>query len=160
MADQSIEKNSRVRLNFSLSLPNGEIIDSNFQRDPVAFQLGDGSMLPGFEQQLIGLRAGDEIEVSLAAEQAFGAVNPQNRQRLDRARFASLMEDDLVPFEAGSVVSFKDAGGFDLPGVIKEIAADYVIVDFNHPLAGKEIIFKARIADVLSGDVKPVEIKI
>jgi len=47
-----------------------------------------------------------------------------------------------------------------LPGVIKEIAADYVIVDFNHPLAGKEIIFKARIADVLSGDVKPVEIKI
>ena len=71
-----------------------------------------------------------------------------------------MLEDDLIPTEVGAVVSFKDAGGFDLPGVIADISPSTVIVDFNHPLAGKDIVFKARIVSVIDADVDAVEIKV
>jgi len=117
-------------------------------------------MLPGFEQQLLGLKAGDELEVVLPAAQAFGEVNPQNQQSFPVARFQNLLEDELMPTEPGSVVSFKDAGGFDLPGVVSKITDDLVYIDFNHPLAGKDIQFKAKILTVMPADVDAVEIKL
>ena len=58
------------------------------------------------------------------------------------------------------MVSFKDAGGNDLPGVIAEITASTVVVDFNHPLAGKNIVFTARIISVIDADVEAVEIRV
>lgn len=159
-ARQSIAAGSRVSLHFSLSLPGGELIDSNFDSSPASFRMGDGSMLPGFEQQLLGLSAGDELDTTLAAELAFGAINPANKHRFPIAKFQNLLEDDLIPTEVGAVVSFKDAGGFDLPGVIADISPSTVIVDFNHPLAGKDIVFKARIVSVIDADVDAVEIRL
>ena len=157
---QCIAAGSLVSLNFSLALTTGELIDSNFEQPAASFRLGDGTMLPGFEQELLGLSRGDEIESTLVAEQAFGAINPANRHRFPIAKFRNLLEDDLIPTEVGAVVSFKDAGGGDLPGVIAELTESVVVVDFNHPLAGKEIVFKARINSVIDADVEAVEIKV
>lgn len=159
-ADECIAAGSRVSLQFSLALADGELIDSNFEGKAASFRLGDGSMLPGFEAQLIGHRAGDEIECRLSAEQAFGEINPANIHRFPIAKFQNLLEDELIPLEVGAMVSFKDAGGFDLPGVIASISDSTVVVDFNHPLAGKEILFKARIHTVIAADVDAVEIKL
>lgn len=158
--DNTIELGSQVSLHFSLELANGELVDSNFESDPASFRIGDGSMLPGFEAVLIGLKAGNEVEKLLPSEQAFGDVNPRNRHRFPIAKFRDLLEDDLIPTEVGSVVSFKDAAGFDLPGVISDIADDSIGVDFNHPLAGKQIVFKAAIVSVVPPDVDAVEIKL
>ncbi len=155
-----IETGSYISLYFSLALVSGELVDGNFDKKPAGFRLGDGSILPGFEQQLIGLRAGDEIESLLSAKQAFGEINSANRHRFAIARFKNLLEDDLIPTQVGSVVSFKDAGGFDLPGVVADISESTVLVDFNHPLAGKAIVFKARIDSVIAADVETVEIKV
>ncbi len=160
VAKQSIEAGSRVSLHFSLSLHGGELIDSNFDGPAASFRMGDGSMLPGFEQQLLGLGAGDEIDTTLSAEQAFGEINPGNIHRFPIAKFQNLLEDELIPTEVGAVVSFKDAGGFDLPGVIVSISAATVVVDFNHPLAGKDIVFRARIVSVIDADVDAVEIRV
>ncbi len=74
----AIEAGSLICLHFSLALSGGEVVDSNFESSPARFRLGDGSMLPGFEQALLGLQAGSEIETLLMPEQAFGAVNPNN----------------------------------------------------------------------------------
>ena len=117
-------------------------------------------MLPGFEQKLLGLCAGSELEVLIPAEQAFGEINLGNQQCLAIAKFRNLLEDELMPAEIGSVVSFKDAGGFDLPGVVFKITDESVYVDFNHPLAGREILFKAKIVSVMPADVNAVEIKL
>lgn len=158
--DNAIELGSQVSLHFSLALANGELVDSNFESDPASFRIGDGSMLPGFEAVLMGLKAGNEVEKLLTSEQAFGDVNPRNRHKFPIAKFKDLLEDDLIPTEVGSVVSFKDAAGFDLPGVISDIADDSIGVDFNHPLAGKQIVFKAAIVSVVPPDVDAVEIKL
>lgn len=141
---------ARISLHFSLSLADGDIIDSNFGNEPANFQLGDGSMLPGFEEQLIGLAAGDATEVTLTPDKAFGEVNPQNIHQISRIKFKSFLEDEYDSLEPGSVVSFKDPSGFDLSGVVKKKTDSLVIVDFNHPLAGKAIVFKAEIIAVTS----------
>lgn len=158
--DLAIENNSLVSLHFSLALAGGDVIDSNFDKQAASFRFGDGSMLPGFEEKLLGLKAGDRIESVLRPEQAFGEVNPENMHRFPIAKFKNLLEDELINTEVGTVISFKDAGGFDLPGVVASISESTVVVDFNHPLAGKQILFKASIEAVIGADVDTVEIKL
>ena len=159
-ADVVIQIGAYIELHFSLSLTNGDVIDSNFDGKPAAFKLGDGNMLPGFESVLLGFKSGDELEETIAADNAFGQPNPDNCQRFAIAKFQHLIDDELMPTEVGSVVSFKDPGGFDIPGVIKAIDSDAVTVDFNHPLAGKDIVFKAKIISVLEPEQQPLEIKL
>ena len=157
--DIQIETGSLVSLHFSLALTDGHVIDSNFAAPAAKFRLGDGNMLPGFEAVLIGLKPGQELETILEPEQAFGVVNPRNQHRFPVAKFKNLLEDELISTEVGAVVSFKDAAGFSLPGVIAEISDQTIAVDFNHPLAGKRIVFKANIVAVLPADVAGVEVK-
>jgi FKBP-type peptidyl-prolyl cis-trans isomerase SlpA len=156
----TIVAGSQVTLHFSLALPDGGIIDSNFDKKPASFRLGDGQMLPGFEQVLLGLCTGEKVETTLEAKEAFGERNPRNEQVFPLEKFEHLLEDDLITTQVGSVVSFKDAGGFDLPGVVKAIGEKTVSVDFNHPLAGKAIVFTARIVSVLPPEEQVVEVKL
>lgn len=150
----------KISLHFSLALSTGEIIDSNFDKTAASFKLRDGSMLPGFEACLLGKCAGDEVEVLLPPEHGFGEVNPKNIQYFPLGKFRQMLQDELIPTEVGSVISFKDAGGFDLPGVVKNIDEDSITVDFNHPLAGKSILFKAKILQVIAAELDAVEIRL
>ena len=157
---EQIEQGSLVSLHFSLALESGDIIDSNFGARAASFRIGDGNMLPGFEATLLGMRAGEEIEILLKPEAAFGPVNPRNLHRFPIAKFTDLLEDELMPTAVGSVVSFKDAAGFDLPGIVAAIDASGITIDFNHPLAGKAIQFKAAILSVVAPDVAAVEVRL
>ncbi len=147
--DSSIVEGARVTLHFSLSLETGDIVDSNYAGKPASFHVGDGSLLPGFEECLLGMGINDEIEKKLPAEQAFGEINPRNVHSFPAAKFKSLIEDPLNPAEVGSIVSFQDPGGGDLPGVITRLNKDTITVDFNHPLAGKAIVFRAKILAII-----------
>lgn len=142
-ADDEIGPGKIVTLHFALLLENGEIIDSNFAGQPVSFTVGDGSLLAGFEQVLMGLQAGAKNEVLLAPDAAFGAVNEDNVQRFARYQFPP----DLT-LAAGLVINFADSAGNTQAGVVKNFDSAYVEVDFNHPLAGRSIRFKFHIHDV------------
>ena len=149
-----------MTLHFSLLLTSGEVIDSNFEQEPPSFKLGDGCMLPGFERLLLGLGTGDDIEELLQPEQAFGTANQGNFHRFPVAKFEQLLEDELIPTEVGSMVCFKDPKGFDLSGVVTDISDGLIGIDFNHPLAGKQIIFRARIISVIPANIDAVEVKL
>ncbi len=138
-----IETNTRVTLNFSLSLESGEEVDTNFGADPVSFVMGDGSLLPGFERRLIGMRAGDEAEFRIPPEEGFGEPQDDNVQFISRADF-----DKDAPLEPGMLFTFTDAAGGEVPGMIAEVGDERVTVDFNHPLSGRTIHFKVCIAHV------------
>ena len=148
-ASVTIVEGSRVTLHFSLALATGDLVDSNFAGKPATFIVGDGSLLPGFEEQLMGLASGEECDVVLAPEQAFGEINPRNVHNFPAAKFKSLIEDPMNPAEAGTIVSFQDPGGGDLPGVVTKLTKSTITVDFNHPLAGKTIAFRAKILSVI-----------
>ncbi len=144
--DTRITTGTQVALHFSVALENGIEIDNtraNYS-DPVSLVIGDGNLLPGFEQALLGLRAGDRRTVHLPPEDAFGAWNPDNIQRFDRAQFALTGEVPVV----GTMMEFTDKGGSTLPGVISKVTDDQVEVDFNHPLAGRNVVFEVEIAKV------------
>ncbi|PYF78181.1 FKBP-type peptidyl-prolyl cis-trans isomerase SlpA [Marinomonas alcarazii] len=136
-----ITATSRVALHFELSLEDGQIVDSNFSKAPASFVFGDGSLLPDFEAALLGMSAGQEASFVMPPEKAFGAHNESNIQRMPRSQFS-------MDLEEGMVVSFADMSKNELPGVIAEIGEQEVIVDFNHPLAGRSLTFRAQIVDV------------
>jgi FKBP-type peptidyl-prolyl cis-trans isomerase SlpA len=144
----SVSEGTRVRLNFSLSLEDGSEIDSNFTGDAVEFVIGDGSLLPGFERLLFGMSVGERKIFTVTPEQAFGMPNENNVQEMEQSQF----EDD-VELEVGLVFSFADASGGELPGMVVAYDDDWVTVDFNHPLAGRTILF-----DVLIHRVEAAEL--
>jgi FKBP-type peptidyl-prolyl cis-trans isomerase SlpA len=142
MSEQRIGQNSTVTLHFALKFENGDVVDSNFEKDPVTFTVGDGNLLPGFERALFGLKEADKRSFEILPEQAFGTPNEQNVQVMPRAQFADM------ELEYGILVIFKDAAGGEMPGVVKEFNEQQVTIDFNHPLAGKVITFDVEIIAV------------
>ena len=130
---------TRVGLAFSLKLDTGELIDSTEDR-VVEFEVGDGSLLPGFESALFGLFAGDGGDFDIDAENGFGLPNDENVHMMKRTDF-----DRSIGLEPGLVVSFADADRGELPGVVKRLLGDLVEVDFNHPLSGRNLVFSAQI---------------
>jgi FKBP-type peptidyl-prolyl cis-trans isomerase SlpA len=143
MNDLAVGPGTEVTLHFALSLEDGSLIDSNFESEPVTFVMGDGNLLPGFEEVLVGLQAGDERSFVIPPEKGFGVHNPVNIQEFPRKQFPEDME-----LAEGLVLSFADAQQNELPGVVRAFDGDTVTVDFNHPLAGRDIAFKVRIIDV------------
>ena len=136
-----IQAGTSVTLHFSLALENGHIVDSNFEGNPATFSVGDGNLLPGFESRLLGLAVGDEREFIISPENAFGQHNAQNVQAVDRGNF------DESELEIGSILSFQNGDG-ELPGVIIALEENQVMVDFNHPLSGKNIVFQVKIVEI------------
>ncbi len=142
MSEQRIGQGSTVTLHFSLKFDNGEVVDSNFEKDPATFTIGDGSLLPGFERVLFGLKDADKRTFEILPEQGFGTPNEQNVQVMPRSQF------DSMELDYGVLVIFKDAAGGEMPGVVKAFDDKQVTVDFNHPLAGKVITFEVKIITV------------
>lgn len=154
-----VKPGARVTLHFSLTLPDGTLIDSNYNHQPATFTVGDGSLLPGFEAALSGYGPDDSVRVRLSPDQAFGAVNPANIQTFPRERFARLLANSTDPVIPGTVLAFADGAGNDIPGVVKSIDDELMTVDFNHPLAGREIDFAADIISVVAPGVEVVEVR-
>jgi len=139
-SDLHITENTKVSLNFSITLDTGEVVDSNFDREPASFVMGDGSLLPGFEACLVGMKGGEEGVFTINPEQDFGEPQEANYHAIPRHTFSNDSE-----LEVGMVFSFADAAGGELPGVVDSFDEDTVRVNFNHPLAGRTLRFEVKI---------------
>lgn len=135
-----------ISLTFSLSLTDGTLID---QLDaPATFVWGDESLLPGFQKGLRGCKAGDKRSVFIQAKDGFGEVSEDNIQYFKPEQLAAV--DELT---IGMVINFNDdhrlnQNEADVSGVISAISDEWITVDFNHPLAGRDLMFGFEIHDV------------
>lgn len=143
MSSVVVGPGTQVTLHFTLKLDDGSVVDSTRESSPATFTVGDGNLLESFERLLFGMTAGDENSFNIDPEQGFGQRNPNNIQEIPRSAFAPDME-----LSEGLVVSFADAANQEVPGVIQEFNDDLVTVDFNHPLAGRNLIFDVEIIAV------------
>ncbi|MDO3380790.1 FKBP-type peptidyl-prolyl cis-trans isomerase [Gilvimarinus algae] len=143
MRELTVGPGTTVTLHFSLSLTDGELVDSNFDGAPATFTVGDGQMLKGFEQALFGLQEGASEEFVIPPEAGFGAHNPNNVQLVEREEF-----DPGIELSEGLMLSFADAQNTELPGVVVDFNDEQVTIDFNHPLAGRDILFKVAIVQI------------
>lgn len=132
-----------VTMHFSLRFHDGIVADASEPGQPLTFVMGDGSMVQGLEFSLYGLKAGDSQTVELDPLHAFGFADPDNVHSMSRTEFAP-----ELPLDVGTVIAFSTPSGEEIPGMIKEVKGDEVIVDFNHPLAGHDVIFEVEIVDI------------
>ncbi len=143
MESLSVGVGTEITLHFALHLSDGQVVDSNMEGQPATFVFGDGNLLPGFEEVLVGMTAGGEATFSVPPEKGFGQPNPNNVQTIPRESFQNTPD-----LQEGLVIGFSDAGGGELPGVVKSFNDEEVEIDFNHPLAGETIRFHVKILSV------------
>ena len=142
----TIGPGSEVLMHFTLSLADGTVADSTVEGEPLRFVMGDGSLIEGLELVLYGLKQGDRQCLSIEPRDAFGFPEEENIHTMPHSEFP---ED--IQLEVGQIIGFTTPSGEEVPGAIKEIKDEEVVVDFNHPLAGHEIIFDVEILEVKPG---------
>lgn len=139
-----VEKNSTIITHITMKLSDGSAADSTkVNNKPAKIIMGDASISPAFEQQLLGLSAGESKEFTLEAKDAFGESNPDNLHYMDINKFT-----EEAPAKVGNIITFSQPGG-ELPGMIKEVSGNSVTIDFNHPLAGQAVTFIIDIVEIL-----------
>jgi len=153
-----IEKNKVVTLTYDLRTEGFEsdIVESATLEHPLQFIYDNGMMLPAFEEQLTGKAQGDNFQFMLKPEDAYGLVVEENIIDIPKASFErdGKIEDGLL--NIGNVISMQDNQGNRFDGVVKEIVGENVKMDFNHPMAGKNLFFIGKIVEVR--DATPEEL--
>ena len=139
-----ISPESTVTLHLSLSLDDGTVTESTFEDEPLTFIMGDGTLVEGLELGLYGLQAGTNQRLVLEPEQAFGLHDPAKLHQLPRAEFPT-----ELALEPGIIIGFDTPSGEELPGTIVSLTDETVEVDFNHPLAGRVVVFEVEIIAVV-----------
>ncbi|WPB56082.1 FKBP-type peptidyl-prolyl cis-trans isomerase [Xylophilus sp. GOD-11R] len=143
-----VEPGSFLTLHYRLRGPAGVIIDT-FAEKPATLSLGAGELSPAVEQCLIGLPEGTHTTFELPAGVAFGDRNPDMQQWVARKLLAELGDPD-EQYHVGDVVQFPTPDGQgSYAGAVKELGADAVLFDFNHPLAGQPVSFEVQLIGVL-----------
>jgi FKBP-type peptidyl-prolyl cis-trans isomerase SlpA len=142
-----IKRNSLVTLYYCLGLTNGDVLEDNFDDEPITVQLDCGEMAEGLELALIGLTAGQEETIDIGPDLAFGYVDETLFRSIPRVEF-----DPDIELEPGLIIEFATEDGETLPGTILEINEDEVRVDLNHPLAGQTVRYSVKIVAVDDGE--------
>ncbi len=140
---------SFLTLHYRLSGPDGTALVDTFDEPPATLTLGAGELAPAMEQRLIGLDEGARESFELAAGEAFGQRNPQLLQRVKLALLHEIGDPD-AHYTVGDVVKFPTPdGAASYAGVVREVGPDWLLFDFNHPLAGQPVRFDVHVIGVL-----------
>lgn len=131
-----------VNIHYTGSLEDGTVFDSSAGRDPLEFTLGAGQVIPGFESAVLTLEIGESTKTTIPPEEAYGEYREDMIVTLDRSQFP----DDAEP-EIGMEV-YLQAGNQPVPASIVEVMPDAIILDANHRLAGKTLIFDIELVSV------------
>ncbi len=132
-----------VQLHYKGTLDDGSVFDSSEGREPLEFTVGSGQIIPGLDKAIPGMKIGDEKTVRVEAEEAYGAVNPEARQTVPRG---NLPPD--VPLEKGLQLQAQTENGQTISVTVVEFSDDAVVLDANHPLAGKALTFDITLTGI------------
>lgn len=143
-----IEEGSVVSIEYTLTDDVGAVIDSNVDKEPLTYVQGAGQIVNGLEKELIGLKTGEQKKVQVKPEEGYGMPSKQAFQEFPR---------DTIPAEAqkaGATLMAKGQDGRAIPMRVHEVKEKTVVVDFNHPLAGRTLNFDVKIKDIRAADTK------
>ena len=137
------KKGNSVKVHYTGKLKDGTIFDSSVNREPLEFELGKGNMIPGFEKAVEGMKEGDKVTAEIPAQEGYG----DRRDDLVVEVPNSKVPENITP-EVGQKLSIKQPDGNQIPVVVTEKRDDSIILDANHPLAGKDLVFEIELLDV------------
>jgi len=147
-----VSKDSVVALEYRLHLGDGEVIDQSEPGQPLAYMHGRGQIVPGLEGQLEGMNVGESKKVVVAPSQGYGEHDMRGVQTVPRSMFPP-----NAPLQPGMSISAQTEGGDVIPITIRELKGDSVVVDLNHPLAGKTLHFDVTVREVRPATAEELE---
>ena len=145
-----VSKEKVVSLIYELRLDNsdGEVIETLTPESPLTFLYGSGGLLPKFEENLSGLKAGDQFDFMLKSHEAYGEVKNEAIVDIPKTAFEIKGKIDETMLTIGNKIPMQDASGNKLTGSVLKVSDDAVTMDFNHPLAGSDLFFKGEIREI------------
>jgi peptidylprolyl isomerase len=133
-----------VRVHYTGRLTDGSTFDSSMQREPMQFTLGQGQLIPGFEQAVVGMTPGESKTETIPCDQAYGTHRSELLVEIERQH----LPPDLQPY-VGQQLEMTRQNGAAVPVVVTAVSVAQVTLDANHPLAGKDLIFEITLVDIV-----------
>ena len=137
------KQNDKVKVHYKGSLSNGEVFDSSEGRDPLEFTIGSGQVIPGFENGIVGMQVEESKTINIPAAEAYGESKEELIQEVQMAQ----LPPEIKP-EVGMQLMSQTPDGQQVPLVVTEVKEDSIVVDSNHPLAGKDLTFEITLVSI------------
>lgn len=138
----TIENGKKISFDYTLTV-DGEEMDTSKGKQPLEYTHGDKSLIPGLTSRMEGMEEGEERKIEVPAEEGYGMVNPEAFKEIPRSQ----MPKDTEP-QAGMILQGQTAEGQTVPVKITEVKDDTVVIDMNHPLAGKSLVFDIKVNSI------------
>lgn len=134
-----LKKGDKVKVEYKGTLDDGSVFDSSEGREPLAFEVGAGQVIPGFENAVIEMKVGESKKIHIEAKDAYGEPNPKLTRKIPREEFPKDME-----LKKGMMLGMETQQG-PLAASVVEVTDKEVIIDLNHPLSGKALNFEIKV---------------
>lgn len=140
-----VKNGDTVKVHYTGKLEDGSVFDSSVERDPLEVTLGEGKLIPGFEDAVIGLEVGDKTTASIASADAYG----ERREDLEVTVERSQLPEDIEP-QVGMQLQLNQPNGQPVPVQVTKVEDENIIIDANHPLAGKDLTFDIELIEIVN----------
>ena len=138
-----VKKGDKIKVEYTGSFESGEVFDASEKHGkPLEFEAGAGMVVPGFDAGVIGMDVGEEKTITLKPEEAYGMPNEQAIQKVPKDKFPAEAKE-------GMMIGVPLPNGQQMPAKITKIDDNEVTIDMNHPMAGKTLVFKIKIVEIL-----------
>jgi FKBP-type peptidyl-prolyl cis-trans isomerase 2 len=145
-----VKKGDTISVHYRGTLDDGSEFDNSYDRgEPMTIQAGMGNLIPGFDNALLGMSVGDTKTVNIEPENAYGQRNAEAQQTIPRDRFPE--DFDLTP---GTAVQGQNPQGNMFMATVESVLDDTVVLDLNHPLAGKNLSFEIELMNMSNPDAE------
>jgi FKBP-type peptidyl-prolyl cis-trans isomerase SlpA len=143
-----VKENNTVKVNYTGKLSNGQVFDSSEGKEPLEFTLGQGQLIPGFEKGLIDMKLKEKKTITIDKEEAYGKINDDLIQEVNKNQ----LPQDMTP-EVGMGLVSKSPDGQEMNLRVVEVKEESVVIDGNHPLAGKDLIFDLEVVAIKDTEI-------
>ena len=143
-----VKENNTVKVHYTGKLSDGQVFDSSEGKEPLEFTLGKGQIIPGFEKGLIDMKLNEKKTITIPKEEAYGDINDDLRQEVKRTQ----LPKDITP-EVGMGLVSKSPDGQEMNLLVVEVREESIVIDGNHPLAGKDLIFDLEVVEIKETEI-------
>ena len=144
-----VKENNTVKVNYTGKLADGQVFDSSEGKEPIEFTLGQGQLIPGFEKGLIDMKLNEKKTINMTKDDAYGEVNETLIQEVKKTD----LPQDMEPKVGMGLVS-KSPDGQEINLMVVEVKEETIVIDGNHPLAGRDLIFDLEVVEIIASEVK------
>lgn len=133
----------QVAVHYTGKLDDGTVFDSSEGNEPLQFAIGEGQLIPGFEQAVVGMSPGESKTATIPADEAYGTYHPEMVLVVEREQMPS-----ELPVSVGLQLQIQQQGGQTIPVIVTDVSGAQVTLDANHPLAGEDLTFEIQLLQI------------